>query len=222
MPPDISTTQIDEIIQHLHRNNVTNEMTLEQCQTTSANFSIVVAVAFEPAIAKAYFQPLRSAQGTIVTRGFPIGETIPSADSHDKSLEPHQRPMYFAHGDIDGLNFWSEQAFQKFYHGESSQAFGRMAVRKVTEMREGPGFGKIRAEFDLVGPHNRPIASEAQVFIFTGDDQSRMIDCEFVIHADHGPVDLGDSKEGMFAIRVAPELDCPPGHMVDSNGAHDE
>ena len=29
---------------------------------------------FDPAIAKAYLQPLRSAQGTIVTRGYPIGE----------------------------------------------------------------------------------------------------------------------------------------------------
>src|SRR5579872_2580020 len=51
---------------------------------------------FEAAVAKPYLSPLRSAEGTIVTRGFPMIENIPDED-HD---EPHQRAMYFAHGDI--------------------------------------------------------------------------------------------------------------------------
>ena len=81
-----------------------------------------------------------------------------------------------------------------------------MVFRKLDEVRGGPDSGTIRAEFDLVGPDKRPIASETQTFTFRGDEQSRTIDCEFVIHADHGPVDFGDTKEGTFAIRVAPEL----------------
>jgi len=177
---------------------------------------------FDPAIAKAYLQPLRSAQGTIVTRGFPIGNTVPEAQSHEDSFEPHQRPLYFAHGDIDGLDFWGEETFQKFYGGEAKHPYGRMVFQKLDEMRGGPDSGTIRAEFDLVGPDKRPIASETQTFAFSGDDPSRTIDCEFVIQANHGPVDFGDTKEGTFAIRVAPELDSPPGHMVDSNGAEGE
>jgi len=52
------------------------------------------------AAAKPYLFPLRSAQGTVVTRGFPMAD-IPGED-HD---EPHQRAMYFAHGDINGHDF---------------------------------------------------------------------------------------------------------------------
>ena len=177
---------------------------------------------FDPAIAKAYLQPLRSAQGTIVTRGFPIGEVVPREHWHDSGLEPHQRPLYFAHGDIDGLDFWGEGAFQKFYHGEPRQDRGRMVLRKVDEVQGGQDSGTVRATFDLVDPNKRPIASETQTFTFSGDDQSRTIDCEFVIRAEYGPVDFGDTKEGTFAIRVAPELNVPPGHMVDSNGAEGE
>jgi hypothetical protein len=33
---------------------------------------------FDPKVAKPYFMPLRSAEGTIITRGFPIGNTVPS------------------------------------------------------------------------------------------------------------------------------------------------
>src|SRR5206468_11188038 len=62
---------------------------------------------FDRAIAKPYFFPLRSAQGTVVTRGFPMTAAIAGED-HD---EPHQRGMYFAHGDINGFDFWGEAAY---------------------------------------------------------------------------------------------------------------
>jgi hypothetical protein len=176
---------------------------------------------FDPAFAKSYLQPLRSAKGTIVTRAFPIGNTVPQAHWHDRGLEPHQRPLYFGHGDIDGLDFWAEQAFDQFYGGHK-QPYGRLVFRKLEAMHGGLDTGAIRAEFDLVTPHNRPIAKEIQAFTFAGDSQTRTIDCQFVIEANRGPVDFGDSKEGTFAIRVAPELNSPPGHMVNSNGATGE
>ena len=50
---------------------------------------------FDPSVAKPYFMPLRSSEGTIITHGFPIGNTVPPAHRHDPNLEPHQRPMYF-------------------------------------------------------------------------------------------------------------------------------
>jgi Family of unknown function (DUF6807) len=66
------------------------------------------------------------------------------------------------------------------------------------------------------------IASETQAYRFAGDHSTRVIDCEFTIFADHGPVTMGDTKEGTFAIRVAKPLDSPPGHMVNSAGATGE
>jgi hypothetical protein len=177
---------------------------------------------FNPSVAKSYLQPLRSAEGTIVTRGFPIGNTVPQARWHDKALEPHQRPLYFAHGNIDGLDFWGEQVFQKFYGNEGKHPFGRMVFRELQEMRGGPDSGAIRAAFDLTTADKRQIAEETQTFTFRGDDQTRTVDCEFVILANHGAVDFGDTKEGSFAIRVAPDLNSPPGNMVDSNGAAGE
>jgi hypothetical protein len=58
---------------------------------------------FDPKTAKAYLQPLRGANGVVVTRGFPIGDTIPVAHQHDPSIEPHQRAMYFGHGTSMGM-----------------------------------------------------------------------------------------------------------------------
>ena len=175
---------------------------------------------FESEVAKPYFQPLRSADGTVITRGFPIGNEIPPEHMKDPALEPHQRPMYFGHGNIDGIDFWGEGAFPKW---SDDTAFGRTVLRKIGAIESGPNSGRLAATFDLVSPRGRAIAEEAQSFVIRGDPTTRIIDCEFTIMANQGSdATIGDTKEGTFALRLAPELNSPPGHMVNSNGAEGE
>jgi hypothetical protein len=167
---------------------------------------------FDPSVAKPYLFPLRSAHGTVVTRGFPMTPAIAGEDRD----EPHQRAMYFAHGDINGFDFWGEAAFAK-WSDHSASTFGRTVFRDL-EVLGGAADGGVRATFDLVAPTGT-IAEEVQTYRFGGDEQSRLIDCEFAIHATHGSIVMGDTKEGTFAIRVVKALDSPPGHMVNANGA---
>ena len=176
---------------------------------------------FDPAVAKPYLMPLRSAQGTIVTRGYPVGNEVPPGSERDKSFEPHQRPLYFAHGNIDSLDFWGEEVFAKYFSDHGKQDYGRMVLEKIDETRGGD-LGVIKAEFSLQGPGGRVIGDETQAFTFRGDDHTRIIDCEFTVRATHGPLTFGDSKEGTFGIRVAKELNSPPAHMVNSQGAEGE
>ncbi len=176
------------------------------------------AYSFDPKIAKAFLQPLRDATGVIVTRGFPTANVVPAGHEHDSSIEPHQRDMYFGHGSINGYDFWSEEAFAGFYGAAHPSNFGRMVFRKIEEMRGGPSSGTIRAVFDLEGPDHKPFAEEVQEYTFSGNSTSRMIDCVFTFRAGHGPVKFGDTKEGTFALRLAPQLDAPTGAMVSSEG----
>jgi Methane oxygenase PmoA len=173
---------------------------------------------FDPAIAKPYLMPLRTASGAIVTRGFPMGNDVSAGNPKDGSFEPHQRPLYFGHGNLDGLDFWGEEAFSKYYTDHSHQAYGHVVLKDIEQASE----QRIRAHFTLNTPHNRVIGEETQSFTFDGDAQTRLIDCEFVLTATAGPLDVGDTKEGTFAIRVAPELSAPLGHMINSNGAQGE
>ena len=98
---------------------------------------------FSPAAAKPDFFPLRSAQGTVVTRSFPMAD-VPGED-HD---EPHQRAMYFAHGDINGYDFWGEAEFARWSR-HSVVTFGRTVFRQLDTMRGGANTGTLRAEFNL-------------------------------------------------------------------------
>lgn len=169
---------------------------------------------FSPDNAKPYLFPLRSAQGTIVTRGFPMVSDIPGEDRD----EPHQRAMYFAHGDINGFDFWGEAEFPR-WSSHSAATFGRTTFVALDEMRVVPDSGTIKAKFNLVAPDGKVIATETQAYTFSGDERVRIIDCDFTIHASHGPVHVGDTKEGTFAIRLVKALEPPAGHMVNSNGA---
>jgi len=177
---------------------------------------------FGPESPKAYLHPLRSAQGTIVTRGFPMGKDIPG----ESTDHPHHRALYFAHGDISGVDFWGEAEFdekapvqlQGQQYSAENLPKGRTVFRKLEEMKAGPESGTLRALFDLVGPDGKAIGSETQAYIFRGDDATRIIDCAFTITADHGPLKLGDTKEGTFAIRVVKPLQEPPARMLNSEG----
>lgn len=175
---------------------------------------------FTPEVAKPYFQPLRSARGTILTRDFPIGNTIPPEHLKDPSLEAHQRPMYFGHGDIDGIDFWGEAAFPQ---DSDDSVFGHAVFKKLEEIHRGGDSDGLKADFELADPNGRVIADMIQTYGFAGGPDTRWIDCDITLVANHGSdLVIGDTKEGAFGIRLAKELNSPPAHMVNSMGGQSE
>jgi Methane oxygenase PmoA len=177
---------------------------------------------FGAVASKSYLMPLQTAKGLVISRPFPVGNDVSKGDPKAPSFEPHQRPLYFAHGDVDGLNFWAEPGFQKYYGDHSRQPYGHMTDAKVEIVRTGSETGTIKGSFALADPNGRVIGHETQVFQFSGDGSQRTIDCEFTVKADIGPITFGDSKEGTFGIRLGPELSAPLGRMMNSHGGHGE
>jgi hypothetical protein len=177
---------------------------------------------FGPQSPKPYLHPLRTAEGTVVTRGFPMRTDI-AGESHD---HPHHRAMFFAHGDINGVDFWGEgqagrqqQTAKGVYYSSEELPKGRTVFRKLDEAKGGADSGTMGATFDLVGPDGKALGSETQEYTFRGDASTRVIDCAFTLTADRGvPLKLGDTKEGTFAIRVVKELEKPHGKMLNSAG----
>ena len=167
--------------------------------------------------AKAYMMPLRTAQGNIISRDFPRGNDVKGGNPKDDSFEPHQRPLYFGHGDINGFDFWGEEAFKKFYGPEGNARFGRMVLERLEPVRPGAKSGTLRAHFQLTGSDGTKVARETQTFIFRGNASTRIVDCEILIEAVYGPVTFGDTKEGSFALRLGPALSDPNVSIVNSN-----
>lgn len=178
---------------------------------------------FGPNSPKPYMSPLRSAQGTIVTRGYPMRTDIPG-ERHD---HPHHRALFFAHGDINGIDFWGEATHTKasqtangvYYPTAGTLPTGKTEFRKLDEVKAHGQSGTLKAEFELVGPDGKAIGSESQEYTFQGDATSRIIDCTFTLTANKGvPLEMRDTKEGTFAIRVVNGLTKPGLRMLNSEG----
>jgi hypothetical protein len=173
---------------------------------------------------KPFLHPLRTAGGIVVTRGFPMRKDI-AGESTD---HPHHRALFFAHGDVNGVDFWSEAEFAektpvqvagRTYQASAHLPHGRTVFSKLEGMKSNGDTGSFRARFRLVGPKGKVIADETQAYTFRGDEMTRTIDCEFTFYALTQPVKLGDTKEGTFAIRVVKALEESSGmKMTDSEG----
>jgi Methane oxygenase PmoA len=179
-------------------------------------------------VAKPYLMPLRTGSGIVVSREYPVVNDLRGADPNARYLEPHQRPLFFGHGNVDGLDFWGEEVFSRYSSArelntpESKHSFGRMALEQVEDIREGDDSATLRARFRMEDPGKHLLAKENQTYIFRGDDRTRTIDCEYTIYALAMPVDLGDTKEGTFGIRLRKELSAPLVRMTNSQGGEGE
>jgi hypothetical protein len=158
----------------------------------------------------------------VLSRPFPAVNDVSGGDIKDKSFEPHQRPLYFAHGNVNGLDYWEEEVFAPYMRDHFRQPYGRMALKEIEQVTSETSAGTVRARFSLLDSSKRQIAEETQSFTFRGDAHTRTIDCEFVIFATDGPVVFGDAKEGTFGIRLNRELSKPNDRMLNSLGQRGE
>lgn len=162
-------------------------------------------------VPRPYCYPIIGPGDRPMTRNWPMKDTPDEQHDH-----PHHRSFWFAHGSVNGHDFWSEE-----------KNFGRTVHERFTEVKSGRLFGEIKSE-------NKWVTQEGQV-VCTDDrtlriyqprtDDEQIVDFELTLHASHGPVTLGDTKEGTMAMRLAEtmRLSGPVGHghIVNSEGIRD-
>lgn len=159
---------------------------------------------------KPYLHPLRSASGKIVTRRYPMEEVAGESRDHI-----HHRGLWFGHGDVNGYDFWVNEA------AEEGSKKGRVVLAKVVALEGGKKSGRIVALFDWLDTEGRPLVRESRTMTFYADPAERIIDLDIDLEAV-GKVTFGDTKEGTFAIRVARELEEPAGVLTNAEGARGE
>jgi hypothetical protein len=151
-----------------------------------------------PETKKPYLAPLRAASGTIITRQYPMKEDVPG-ESHD---HPHHRGLWFTHGDVNGYDFWGNEDSQQ----GANKGKGKVTLVKINKVTSGKASGTIDATFDWKIPSGQILLMERRLMTFYSDPQLRTIDFDITLSPDEN-VTFGDTKEGMFAIRLAAPLE---------------
>jgi hypothetical protein len=135
--------------------------------------------------------PIMGPTGKPMTRDYPMVKRRGEAHDH-----PHQRSLWFTHGDVNGVNFWMEP-FQGKVGATEHVKFVKIASGK-------PAI--IVTQNNWLGKGGKRVCEDERTLRFDTDGDARWIDFDITIKAADGPVTFGDTKEGTFAVRVAQTL----------------
>jgi len=156
---------------------------------------------------KPYCYPIIGPTGKAVTRAFPM--EMVEGESRD---HPHQRSLWFTFGNVNGIDFWSE-----------GPEAGRIVQRRLVLSPSPAASAAIITENDWLAPEGTRVCRDIRHLRFSHDADGRVLDFIITIRASDGPVTFGDTKEGMFGIRVADSIrvDRGQGHIVNARGDRD-
>jgi hypothetical protein len=150
---------------------------------------------------KPVLYPLRTAKGTLVTRGFPLEPRKGEHVDH-----PHQVGLWLNYGDVNGLDFWGNS---DAIPADQAPKMGTILHRKAIEAKSGADRGDLAVETEWVGHDGRPVLREHTRFIFRGTADARSVERITTLTAVDRRVLFRDTKEGMFGLRVARALEQP-------------
>jgi len=150
---------------------------------------------------KPVLYPLRTAQGTIITRGWPL-EPRPG----ERVDHPHHVGLWFNYGDVNGYDFWNNStAIEPGQRG----LFGTIVHQRVDKIKSGNKAAELAVTSNWQKPDGTVLLQENTRFLFSGTGATRIIDRVTTLTAQQEDVLFKDNKEGLIAIRVARELEHP-------------
>ncbi|NBV85271.1 MAG: hypothetical protein EBS01_03170, partial [Verrucomicrobia bacterium] len=162
-----------------------------------------------------YFYPLIGPGGARMTRSFPM-EALPG-EEHD---HPHHRSLWFAHGNVNGIDFWAETA--SFKSGAPKSPLGQIVHDEFLEKRGGKDMAVIRDRLKWLAPDGSvPLTSEQTFRVHQPHDSIQELDFEVTLIAGAQEVVLGDTKEGAMALRINESMRLAlPGKQPGSGRIH--
>ena len=166
-------------------------------------------------VSRPFLYPVIGPDGLPMTRDWPMKEA--NNEEHDHK---HHRSLWFEHGEMNGVDFWSEEP-----------KAGRTVHEEFTEIKSGRDEGVIRSKDKYVAPDGKMVCTDDRTIRIYNRPAERLFDYEVTVHASNGDLVFGDTKEGMMSMRLNETMRLAPnkfnkgkptGHIVNSEGVRDE
>ena len=165
------------------------------------------------ALKKPTLNPLRTARGNIVTRGYPLDPRKGEPRDH-----PHHVGFWFNCGDVNGLDFWNNS---DAIAAAQAPKYDTIVHKRIVEAKGGANQGDLAVEAEWVTSDGTRLLKEETRFIFRGDANMRSIERITTLTALTERVVFNDNKEGVIGLRVARGLQQPaakPEIVTDADG----
>lgn len=154
---------------------------------------------YSDSIEKPVLYPLRTAKGTVVTRGFPL-----NPQPGDPTDHPHHIGLWFNFENVNGLDFWNNSyAIPK----EKKSSYGWIKTDKILE-NSGGQKGVLAYHANWTNQQNDILLEETTRLEFSGSGSLRIIDRITTLKAVTD-VTFNDAKDGLLGLRLAHALQIP-------------
>ncbi len=160
---------------------------------------------------KPILYPVCTSAGTVITRGFPLNPRTGERDN-----ERHQIGIWLNYGNVNGYDFWGNGS-----SGKRKPTGGEVKHLKIEKMSGGNREGTLVSDESWIDPAGKELLAEKTTYHFIGKGSTRIIDRITTLTATGDTVKMNDTKEGMFAIRVARQLELPTkenAFLIDDKG----
>jgi Methane oxygenase PmoA len=148
---------------------------------------------------KPVLYPIRAANGTTVTRGFPI-----TPQPGDPTDHPHHLGLWFNFENVNKLDFWNN-SFN--IPAEKKSSYGWIRTDKLLNTTDGAK-GTLSYHANWTNQQKEVLLEETTRLEFSGTEHQRIIDRITTLTAKTD-VRFTDAKDGMLGLRVAHELQIP-------------
>ena len=146
---------------------------------------------------KPYYYPVIGPTGAAITRNHPMKKVAGETQDHN-----HQRSFWFTHGNVNGYDFWASDPLNP-----PKTNYGTIKETAKKTLVAGPVLGLIRTTDDWLGPDGKRVCEDERIVTIYNTPMARVLDFDITVKAGDGPVTFGDTKEGMFGLRVASSMD---------------
>jgi len=151
-------------------------------------------------VVRPYLWPMLDKEGRSLTRA-PARPGNPEGFDHI-----HHRSCWVAHGDVNGVDNWSEE-----------KGHGYQIPQQFEEIVSGPVFGKIKAKNYWTDEKEKKVLEEERTMRIYNLSSCRIIDFEIDFRATEGNVKFGDTKEGgILSLRVNPLITVEKGGLIEN------
>ncbi len=170
----------------------------------------------EAVLKKAVLFPIVSAKGSTITRGYPVAPR-----SGERVDHPHHVGMWLNYEDVNGFDYWNNS--NNIVSSLQNHKMGTIFHEKIISKKINKESGELNVLAKWVDNDGKgeEILKESTTYVFSGTDDVRTIDRITTLTAAVDQVVFKDVKDGMFAIRVARQLEMPsnkPDVFTDAHG----
>jgi hypothetical protein len=148
---------------------------------------------------KPVLYPLHAANGTVVTRSFPL-----DSREGDPTDHPHHIGLWFNFENLNGLDFWNNSYA---IPANKKNLYGWIRTDRILETKSG-NTGVLTYHANWTDQQKDIILEETTRYEFSGNENQRVIDRFTTLKADKDAF-FKDAKDGMLGLRLAHELQMP-------------